>query len=295
MKGKESVPAFTGASQFSGPFLEIIPGKATTLPRLILTKTHCGGYSTSLWIIETPRTFLNSCLSGQRGVYNSSDSKTIDIHPVRYKQNLVKRVVHIIRNPLDNIVARFNYERGRYARMNDEEWLNEFPHGKQGFQVSQCLPLPSTIVFLIRYLRISAFPLKKKWCESIDNDTPAKSYWIDTPLINAFAGVPCRAEFFRYIQWHNLAFASTFVDLDVPALVFHYEDYSTRFADVIQGLLDFLELKPVADAPDFISNKTYGNYYSQEQTNAIATFVKEFSAKLTWQHMARYFEEDAAT
>ena len=62
--------------------------------------------------------------------------------PVRYKQDLVKRVVHIIRNPLDNIVARFHLERGRYASMKNETWLNEYPDDKIGFQVSRCLQLP---------------------------------------------------------------------------------------------------------------------------------------------------------
>jgi hypothetical protein len=134
----------------------------------------------------------------------------------------------------------------------------------------------------------------KKWCKSIDNDKLEKSRWIDTDLIDAFEGVPCRADFFRYVQWHNLAFTVALVDLDVPGLVFHYEDYSTRFADVTQELMDFLQLKPVAEAPEFILGKAYGDYYSEEQTQAIAKFIGEFSSELTWQHMIRYFDEDDA-
>ena len=59
--------------------------------------------------------------------------------------------------------------------------------------------------------------------------------------------------------------------------------------------MDFLELTAVADAPEFISNKSYGDYYSEEQTQAIATFIREFSSQLTWQHVTRYFGGNLAS
>ncbi len=141
--------------------------------------------------------------------------------------------------------------------------------------------------------------MEQKWCISLDDDADAlaTSPRIDKDLADAFAGVPCRAEFFRYIQWHNHAFTVTQLELDVPSMVLHYEDYSTRYADVTQELMDFLDLKPVAvstaDVPEFIPHKVYHHYYySDEQTRAIATLVKEFSMKTTWKYLSRYFVED---
>lgn len=140
--------------------------------------------------------------------------------------------------------------------------------------------------------------LIQKWCRSIDDDSGAlaQSPWIDKDLVDAFAGVPCRAEFFRYIQWHNHAFTVTQLELDVPSMVLHYEDYSTSYANVTQELMNFLDLKPVAvaaDLPEFIPHKVYGHYYySKEQTRAIATLVKEFSMKTTWRYLARYFVDE---
>ena len=139
----------------------------------------------------------------------------------------------------------------------------------------------------------------KKWCRSIDDDSNAlaESRWVDKDLVDAFDGVPCVAEFYRYVQWHNHAFTATLVDLAVPSMVLHYEDYSANFAGVTRNLMDFLDLKPIpavgaADLPVFISDKVYGHYYySAEQTRAIAAFVKEFSMKMTWQNLARYFDE----
>lgn len=139
--------------------------------------------------------------------------------------------------------------------------------------------------------------MQQKWCRSLDDDSNAlaESPWLDKDIVAAFDGVPCRAEFFRYIQWHNHAFTVTQLDLGVPSMVLHYEDYSTRYADVTKQLMEFLELKPVAvaaDLPEFIPHKVYGHYYySKEQTRAIATLVKEYSMKTTWQYLARYFDE----
>lgn len=279
IRDEESVPVFPGEYGLNGPYLELIPGKTTSIPKLILTKTHCGGYPTILnpeKYILSSRAFLRWCLTGKRGVYSTSSSSSefgatpiIESQPVNYQQDVVKRVVHLIRNPLDNIVARFHNERYKFERLKDEEWLVQYPNNKRGF---------------------------RKWCRSLDDDSNAlaESPWLDKDIVAAFEGVPCRAEFFRYIQWHNHAFTVTQLDLGVPSMVLHYEDYSTRYADVTKQLMEFLELKPVevAAVPEFIPHKVYGHYYySKEQTRAIATLVKEYSMKTTWQYLARYFDE----
>mmetsp|Transcript_33882 Transcript_33882/g.64494 ORF Transcript_33882/g.64494 Transcript_33882/m.64494 type:complete len:89 (-) Transcript_33882:589-855(-) len=76
-------------------------------------------------------------------------------------------------------------------------------------------------------------------------------------------------------------------------MVFHYEDYSFRFEDVTNELVSFLELEPTKGmAPDFILNKEYGDYYTEEQRRAVAVLVKELSTKDTWKHLARYFGEN---
>ena len=95
--------------------------------------------------------------------------------PVWYSPDLVKKVVHIVRDPFDNVVARFHLD--RYAKT--ESWLKEYPANKLGFQ---------------------------KWCNGIDDDNNMlmSHKFVDNDLRKAFSGVPCRAEFFRYVQWHNM-------------------------------------------------------------------------------------------
>ncbi|KAL3773723.1 hypothetical protein ACHAW5_009832 [Stephanodiscus triporus] len=61
IKDEDSNPVFKGDGGMNGPYLELIRGKTTNIPKLILTKTHCGGYSYSHnpnSYIVTPRKFL---------------------------------------------------------------------------------------------------------------------------------------------------------------------------------------------------------------------------------------------
>ena len=175
IKDEESVPVFKGDVGADGPFLELIRGRTTNIPKLILTKTHCGGYSYSLkpdTYIETPRKFLTECLFGKKGVRFEN---AMELQKVWYKPDLVKKVVHIVRDPYDNVVARFHLD--RYQKT--DSWLKEFPADKLGF---------------------------KKWCKVLDDDDMMlmNHKFVDRDLRNALALIPCRAEFFRYVQWHNM-------------------------------------------------------------------------------------------
>lgn len=124
-------------------------------------------------MIETPRSFMRSCLKGRRGVLTDNEMTTIS---VRYGPDLVKKVVHIFRNPLDNIVARFHLDRKIRARKNPR-WLDDYPNNQQGFSL---------------------------WCDSLNmNSSQAifSSRWFDSSLKEAMRDVPCVTEFYRYVQW----------------------------------------------------------------------------------------------
>ena len=204
---------------------------------------------------------MRSCLKGKRGVL---DDKGMTKVSVRYSPDLVKKVAHIFRNPLDNIVARFHLDRKIRAR-KDPDWLQMYPNDKEGFRL---------------------------WCEHLNTNSAeaiSSSRWFDSSLKVAMKDVPCVTEFYRYVQWHNLAFAAT-SELQVPSFVFHYEDYSTRFEGVTKELTDFLGLEKVGDAPEFIDNKKYGDYYTAKQKHAIAVFVREFASRPTWNSIQHYLD-----
>ena len=297
IKDEESKPAFENIKDAeNGPFLELIPDRHTYLPKLFLTKTHCGGVSrlivlfcpkSTVWglahqlpllfqfcsscmapesFVITTRSFLRSCLKGKRGVY-SNDTQTMTTVNVRYSPDLVKKIVHILRSPFDNVVARFHLDRQVRARKYPG-WLESFPNNNEGFQ---------------------------RWCGYLNtNATQAlySNHWVDSSLAESMKNVPCLPEFYRYIQWHNLAFAVT-ADLQVPSFVFHYEDYSNRFEEVTSDLTEFLGLDRVGEAPEFIDNKKYDDYYTLQQKEDIAVFIKEFASKPTWQSIAHYINNSS--
>lgn len=104
IKDEPSVPVFGGETGVTGPYLELIRGRTTSLPKWILTKTHCGGYSYSLnpdAYIVTPRKFLRNCLFGFKGVRSDKGNMTREI--VQSSSDLVKKVVHIVSNKLRSI------------------------------------------------------------------------------------------------------------------------------------------------------------------------------------------------
>jgi hypothetical protein len=149
----------------------------------------------------------------------------------------------------------------RYFKPKD--WLKQYPSNELGF---------------------------RKWCAALDDDKKAlsKHRQMDSDLNDALSEIPCRAEWFRYVQWHNMAFTVT-ADLDLPELIFHYESYTTNFAETIDRLLAFLELDAIGVPEPFTPGKTYGEYYSAEEKRAIEAFVKEYSNKKSWTYFEHYF------
>ena len=83
------------------------------------------------------------------------------------------------------------------------------------------------------------------------------SHTLDVSILNIMQGIPCHADFFRFIQWHNLAFVTT-ESLHIPTYVLHYELYDTRFNETVVELMNFLEL-PITQKVDleFIKGKEY--------------------------------------
>ena len=94
-------------------------------------------------------------------------------------------------------------------------------------------------------------------------------------------------DFFRYIQWHNLAVATT-AKLDLPTYVLHYENYASDFEQTKTQLMDFLELDIVGEVPEFIPGKSYRNYFTEEQREAALELMRRLSNPETWQLLDRY-------
>jgi len=275
---------------FNGPFWRH-PGQ----PRpkdFVLTKTHCGGNAMVAnpdGYIQTKRSFDVACRTGNR-LWN--DTKV----PVTYGRNIVQRAVHLIRDPFDNIVARFHMRQKNWkADPKKAARLNVMNDTKQGFQI---------------------------WCRDQDRmgrKAEAESKWYDSELWEAAREAPCHAEFIRYTWWHNHAIEVTAelkrFDLSyakdltghadrqsttnkeeigyvLPTLILFYEDYEAAWNQTASQLLDFLRLRPSSDDAvplEFIPGKHYRHYYAVEDMRKIRQLIKLVASPATWDLLSRYF------
>jgi hypothetical protein len=236
--------------------------------KYVLTKTHCGGRCEKCppeKYIENPHSFLRRCLSGSRAYHNQTTNQT-QFEDVTYSQELVTRAVHLIRSPFDNIVSRFHLELHSLAKQNETGQLEQFTNSREGFR------------------RFCAF-LDQQHAEEEET-----SHWWDPDLYEIMKVVPCHADFFRWIQWHNLAFVTTQANLGIPAFILHYEDYETRFDDVMKELFDFLELPIKGEVPEFIKGKEYIEYFTPKEQTAVKQAMAALALQTTWANIYHYFE-----
>lgn len=178
-----------------------------------------------------------------------------------YDPERLAKAVHLVRDPFDNVVSRYHLERklpGRKAA--------EYPESREGF---------------------------RKYCEAIDSlhsTNEKRALFLDDDILEIMKTVPCHADFFRYIEWHNLAFVTT-RDLELETYVLHYDWYTTRYNEVAKELLAFLELDIHKDGEltPFLPGKVYP-YFTEEEKLAVKQAFQIMASPQTWRHVQGYFD-----
>ena len=226
----------------------------------ILTKTHCGFRTSGAPkdYIESPSSFLATCLAGSGLVRYQQGKSTL--REGAYSIDLVKKIVHLLRNPFDNAVSRFHL-----AKKHNRSNTALLPLSKEGFR---------------EFCNMNG----QRWKEA----EIAAAAW-DNGVLDIMKDIPCYSDFYRYANWHNLAFAVT-KDLDLPEYVLHYEDFETRFEETKAELLDFLQLEVNGDAFPFIPGKEYSNYFTVKEQRTLKVAMKMLSFKTTWRNIEHYFD-----
>jgi hypothetical protein len=269
-----------------GPYWVGTSGKMAT-PRalpdtFVLTKTHCSSRCLRCGpeeYVETPGNFLKECASGHGRV--GPKWRRVD---VEYPPSRVGKAIHLIRNPMHNIIARFHLDHRHRSRKsitttgssNYTNWLETHPNSAQGMQ---------------------------EWCKELDMDFKGqdKKFYdgkIYPKLDYAFVRtVPCHGEFFKYTQWHNLVhegldLISTSNNDPVPILTVYYEAYNQDFNSTVDQVLEFLELKKVGVLREFTSRSDYGGYFSKDQLNRIQLFMQRVASDKTWDEIKHYFDQE---
>lgn len=252
-----------------GPFWRGSSGSLPPLPNTtVLIKTHCTGYDSNNGIFAyklSSERFAGGC----RYTSTTSDSSQHG----RYPAEMVDRLVHIIRNPYDNMISRFHHEYNRripFVKNGNERaihWTMQHPKNQTGF-AQFCRDLDAD--FLERYKK--------------------KDFVKDTAIYEQIQKTTCHDEVIQIIKWHNGAFATSEI-LGVPTLVFHYEDYENNFNETLSNLLEFLELPRRAEPRAFHSGHQYErDYFPNESRDNVKSLVKMLASEKTWDAIERYFD-----
>ena len=237
----------------NGPYLHN-PDKP--VPSTVLTKTHCFGYCSDCgpesYRPKDQDDFLQGCLRVDRPGGNEE---------THYAKTVPKRIVHLFRNPLDNVVSRMHLY---LKKMEQDGWtalqLSKYGTSSEGL---------------------------RNWCRDRDEaHSTEEAISFSEDLMELFASVPCHAEFYRYTIWHNQALTVA-ADLGIPVHYIFYEDYTTNYDGTVDALLQFLDLKATRDPLAFEPGKVYTELY--EDISGIARLVEAVATPETWALVKHYF------
>lgn len=259
------------ASSKSGPFWEgglesLLQRTIRALPppeSYILTKTHCGGRCIDCgpeeYFLRNASAFLNDCLRTSW----LEDGHRVEGH---MRQNMIRKLVHLIRNPYHNIVARFHLDRKHFVD-KQPKLADEYPNTGVGFQ---------------------------KWCHQFDTRyyEEEKEFFrkLDPQLLKLYKSVPCHAEFFKYTKWHNNVIDMLPLLHRPPVLTVFYEDYAYKFNETVQEIMEFIQLdydanrlRPFRDLPE------YKDHFTKEQRRAAQKLVEYVASPHMYPLLQRYF------
>jgi hypothetical protein len=232
-------------------------GRKRMLPsKFILTKTHCGGRCVKCPASEyvtDAKTFYRGCerTSGFRGhrQFELSSSKAE-----------VVKLIHLIRNPFDNIVARFHLEQRHIVEKSPD--------------LEALLPKNATCF--------------RKWCSELDKVFSFEdSKYFTSKQRHLMELVPCHSEFFKYAQWHRLLVEA----VDLPTLVVFYEDYHYAQNLTSARIFEFIEQEAINELSPFRDPPDYSGHFRRKEAEAAKILLENQSSTATWALLRRYFDD----
>lgn len=238
----------------------------------VLTKTHCGSRCNRCSpqkFRDSVEEFITECAMEKR-------------YSPAYSLRRVKRAVHLIRDPYDNVVARFHLLRNT-GRVVVPDRSSASP-SSSNTTVNTTRPVKPTS---------SGRDTFRNYClyeHDLNKDNRAVMLdWLSPypEQMNLLEEIPCGVDFLRYVLWHNRAF-ETCHELGLETLMVHYDMYERDFEGITSKILDFLHLEKVQEPAPFVPGKVYDDYYTAEERRKIASFLKFMASERTLNEISRY-------
>ena len=251
----------------------------------ILTLSHCSGYCMTpcspMEYVHTISSFEESCrqiiINNNNQQQHQQQQGQQIVSYMYIPQDKIKGVIHLIRDPLSNIVSRFH----EYVLMN-QNWLQQ--QQQQGGENSSSSSSQQNF---------------KSWCHEIDTSNTTlleleqSSHLFSTEMKHLMKTIPCHSEFVKYILWHNNVVEMSWSS-GLNSIQVYFEDFANDNVKhlTVEEMTKFLgyELKS-SDLPVFLGERKYREgYYTEDEVKALMVFIRYMSVGNTWDYLKRYFE-----
>jgi hypothetical protein len=205
--------------------------------------------------IHTTDSFATACRTGKLTVDGHLEVSV-------YNTTLVHKAVHLLRNPLDNLVGRMHLGTKRRQRQGrgPTEDFTDTPEGLAA------------------------------WCAQLDARAlvrETRSPLVADDFVARFGHVPCHAEWFRLAQWHTRARQVT-DRLQISVHYLYYETYTDP--QTLPELLEFLDLTATQAPLPFRAGKSYRHLWKAADVAEAARLVQAVASDEAWALLRHYFE-----
>ena len=229
----------------------------------VATRTNGFGYC----LFCHPREYYygNFWWKSSSGVYIDEQGKRKNL---QYYPGDVKKMIHWIRDPFDNVVARFYSYIGLMNKSRPNLKIEErFPLNETGFQL---------------------------WCQIQDiGYEKVDLKWLPAELRELALNVPCRQEFIKIARFHSGAFLMARYR-EIEYKIFKYDDYPENQAKAIKEVNDFLGYP--TETTDFKQRIRHGiwnfqSYFTDEQRTNATKLMRNLSRPAVWFYLRDYTPE----
>jgi len=182
---------------------------------------------------------------------------------LQYNAAQVDRMIHIVRDPFDNVVARF-YSWVSLMRISQPNTVQNYPLDANGF---------------------------KSWCQAQDKGyEKVEMAWLPQRVRDIAKDVPCRQEFIKYARWHNNAFLLN-RNKNIDTIIVKYEEYVDDMEKTVTRVNAHLNLPLIrTDMQMRIDNgiHNFKGFYSDAEVKATTRFLRNLVFPSMWYHMQHY-------
>jgi len=249
----ESVPVFK--ERQNGPWLYThhlpLPEQKTSyLPTL----SYCGGYCARCfpgrYIMKRDK-FIEQCVTGTQfspSNFNNGENEFGWTDERKYDGEMIKKAGIMVRSPIDVIQSRFLYYSNVYA--GELDWSQRYDQNRKGF-LAYC-------------------------AENQINYAEEEAKWWREDIRMAGLDIPCYAEIFKLVQWHNLV-TEMLEHEGMEHRYFYYETFQNNFTKQAINLLDFYQLSPMVaitddQAPSAVRTSS-NTLFTQPERQRIGAFI----------------------